>query len=224
MRKRVRVYVITRWVGAILLSVLLSACAMALGRHEMLPPAQTICSTSSRAQSVKLYRQGEMPRKPFIRIAFVAADGNGYATLETLEQTLLDEAAKVGADCVIVTGREVTKDESIATYGRGFMIGDQIRRPHMYGVACRYAKVAIGVDLNKDGVIEYVRSGSVAQKMGLVEGMKILAVNGYFLQSDNYTLERELLSKEPGEKVQIEYLDKNGEKISKEVVLEKIPD
>lgn len=189
----------------------------------MLPPAQAVGSTSPRTQSVEIYRQGEMPRKPVIRIALVAAEGNVYATLETLEQTLRDESAKAGADCVIVTGRELTEDESIATYGGRFIIGDQIRRPHMYGIAYRYANLALGINLSMGGVIEYVRSGSVAQKMGLVEGMKILAVNGYFLQSDNYAIEREILSRQPGERVQIEYLDKNGDEISREVFLEKIP-
>lgn len=84
--------------------------------------------------------------------------------------------------------------------------------------------VALGVNANKDGVVEYVRSGSVAQKVGLVEGMKILAVNGNFVQGDEYIFEREILSRQPGDRVQIEYLDKNGEKIFKEVILEKTSD
>jgi hypothetical protein len=107
---RTTLYVIIRLFGAIFLAAQLSGCAMAWGRHEMLPTAQSGGISGPLTQSVELYHQGEMPRKQVFRIALVAAHGNGYATLETLEQTLRDEAAKVGADCVIVTGREVTKD------------------------------------------------------------------------------------------------------------------
>ncbi len=207
-------------ISFVLIAAILTGCATATGRHEILPSAQYVSKTSAPTSIVKIYHQGERPQRPVIRIASVAAHGNAYATIEILEETLRKEAAKVGADCVIVIGREITKDETVATYGGGIMLADSIKRPHMYGIACRYAKIQLGINFNEEGVIEYVKPNSLAQKIGLKEGMKFLAINGKFLRGDNYLLERELLSKEPGEKIIIEYLDNSGEKVSKEIVLE----
>ena len=219
-----KTYLALRLLSLGLLAVFTGGCAMAIGSHEMLPPAQFISASLGTTSQVDLYRQGEAPKRPVIRIALVAAHGNGYATTETLEETLRNEAAKIGAECVIVTQREITRDETIAAYGGGLMLGDQIHRPHMYGVACRYAKVALGVHLSKEGVIEYVRASSTAQKIGMKEGIKLLAVSGKFLRGDDYLIEREVLSRQPGDKIVIEYLDTDGQKVSKDVVLEPMTD
>jgi hypothetical protein len=80
---------------------------------------------------MELYKEGVRPPKGCIRIASLAAHGNGYATRDTLEDTLREEGERVGADFVVVTGMQVTKDETVGAFGGGIAIADTIQRPHL---------------------------------------------------------------------------------------------
>lgn len=199
---------------------LASGCAEAWGIHEFTPIARHVSTPDNCNNPVDIIRKGEAPKRPGYRIAAVAAHGNGYANQETLEETILEEAKKVCADFLIITASEVTNDEMIGTYSGGVMIAEQIQRPHLYGVAYRYAKVALGINYNNDYVIEYVWPGSTAEKNGLKEGFKLLSINGVFVKSDKFIVDREILIKNPGDTVRIEYLDKEGNKNSKVILLE----
>jgi len=202
----------------------LTACAIARGVHDLTPNVRNSMAIGNCVTQVELYRQGETPKKPGYRVATVAAHGNGYANQDTLEKTIIEEANKVCADFIVLVGHKISKDETIGTYGGGIMMSDQIRRPHLYGIAYRYSKVALGINLNKEGIIEYVRSGSVAEKNGIIEGMKLLTVNGTFIKSDAFILDKEILMRNPGDQVRIEILDKDGKKQMKEFILEALMD
>jgi hypothetical protein len=143
-----------------LTSLSLSGC-LACGKHEMLPPSKYITSLESgTAHTVELYREGEMPKRSCIRIAKVAAHGNAYATRDTLESTIRDEAASVGADYVVIIAQEVTKDETISSYYGGWgwvpgaSISESIQRPHLYGIACHAAVHLVQPD--KDWAVKYL--------------------------------------------------------------------
>jgi hypothetical protein len=206
--------------GHLFVYLSLSGCSMAMGQHESLPGAQY--APAREGSSVELYGEGVKPPKACIRIASLAAHGNGYANRATLENTLRQEGEQVGAGFVVVTGMQVTKDETVGTYGRGIMMADTIQRPHLYGIACRKSRVRLGVNFSKDGqwTIEYVYPNSHAERLGLKEGDRLLSVNGIYLPDDKFALEREALSKAPGDKVLLEWLPRNGEKIKKDVILE----
>jgi len=207
--------------GAILVMGCMAAgCSTAWGRHQLTPLAELSRSKGPCPTEVDVVRIGQTPKRPIIRIALVAADGNGYATYETLEATLKQEATKVCADVVVVTGHQVTSDETVGTYGGGLFLSNTIKRPHLFGIAGRYAKVKLGMNCERtDGTINYVETGSCAEEIGLTEGAKILAVNGIFIGSDEFAIEREVLSREPGDTVRVEYLTKDGMKVTKEVKL-----
>lgn len=192
---------------------------MARAVHEDLPPAALVTDSVNVTGQVDIYRNGDLPKRPIIRIAQVGAHGNGYATEETLEQALVKEALKVNADCIILTNREVSKDETIGSYGGGIFMANSIQRPHLYGIACKYAKVSLGINANKDGLITYVTAGSAAAKAGIVEGDKLLAVNGVPISSSPFVIEREISVKKPGDVVKVEFLNKNGDKESRSVTL-----
>lgn len=201
---------------------LVLGCAMAWPKSQLLPSAAYLGPNPARTEaSVRLFREGEVPQRAVVRIAAVAAHGNGYAVRQTLENTLVKEAAKLGADIVIVTQGEVTRDETVGTYGGGIMITNQIQRPHLYGVACRWASASMGINFDReDGNIRYVKHGSPAEEAGIKEGQKILAINGIFIGSDQYVIEREVLSKKPGETVSVELLAATGEKWVTQVTLQ----
>lgn len=201
---------------------LLSGCGMSNGARESLPGASVVGTSSPKdPESVRLYKNGEKPEKPVITIAKVGAHGNGYADKTVLEQRLRIEAAKLGADCVIVTNFEVTKDETVGTYSGGMMIANNIQRPHLYGVACRYANACVGFFLNneRECVVRYVKANSPAEKIGLVEGCTLLAINSIPMNGTHAVVEKEILSKNPGDKVTLEWLDKSGTKVKKEATL-----
>jgi predicted metalloprotease with PDZ domain len=197
-------------------------CAMAWPKSQLLPPSDFLGPNRPiPEESVRLFREGETPQRAVVRIAAVAAHGNGYATRETLENTLIKEAARLGAEVVVVTQSEVTRDETVGSYGGGIMIADQIQRPHLYGVACRWATASMGINFDReDGQIRYVKAGSPAEKAGIKEGHKILAINGNFIGSDQFVIEREVLSKRPGEIVSVELLSPTGDKWVTQVTLQ----
>lgn len=196
-----------------------SGCGTAVGVHEKLPPA-SYAADSIRRGPIEVLRAGETPSRPIIRIANVAAHGNGYADQNLLEETLVKEAEKLNADCLFILGKEVTKDETVGSYSGGIFLASQIQRPHLYGVACKYSKVRVGIRWDKDGYIDYVFQNSAAERIGITEGQKILAVNGQPFTPGSYLLEKEVSTKAPGDKVQIELLSKSGEKLRKEFVLD----
>ncbi len=66
----------------------------------------------------------------------------------------------------------------------------------------------------------YVFAGSAAEKAGIVEGCRVLAFNGKPLDSAGLVVASEVLSKHPGDKVLVEWLDKAGNKVRKEVILQ----
>lgn len=196
-------------------------CSMAISRHQLLPASK--CYTDNeikKAEEIDILRDGEPAKKPIVRIAKVVAHGNGFATMETLESKLKEVTASLGGDLVYVTQYQVTNDETIGSYGSGLMISEQIKRPHLYGIACRYSKVRLGVNWGTPrGLIVYVTSGSIAEKIGLKEGYRIIAINGKFIDVNGYVLETELSAKNPGDKIKIEYLDTDQNKKSAEIVL-----
>jgi membrane-associated protease RseP (regulator of RpoE activity) len=206
---------------AMLLS--LTACALAVGQNELLPGARLVAKEMRTPDQIEIYRQGEWPRRMgLIKIAMVAAHGNGYATTETLQNKLKEEAAKVGGDVVILTGSQITNDETVGTYGGGIMMATPIQRPHLYGVAMRYSPVYVGINWNREKIIDYVNANSPAEKAGIKAGDKLVAVNGEYLR-DDLIVEKEILSKKPGDKIILEYI-RDGKKLSAEMVLEAYKD
>ena len=98
----------------------------------------------------------------------VAAHGIGYATTETLEQKLSEEAATLKSDVVIVEKFKITNDETVGTYGQGIMLSDSIKRPHLYGIACRSSKIALGIKYDhKEDTVQYVNANSLAARAGI---------------------------------------------------------
>lgn len=206
----------------ILSALLISGCAMAMGRHEWLETSRIINPITVSPWHVKLYERGAVPKVPCVRVASLRAGGNGYARTETLHETLKEEAAKVGADAVLVTDRGVSYGGSVGSYGAGIAISQPLGWPWMTGVACRSAQVDLGFryDHEKDGLIEYVFKDSPASKAGIVEGDRLLGVNHQPIKGDPFLFEQEVLSKSPGDRVTIEILTKDGVKVSKEMILE----
>ncbi|CAJ4429108.1 Predicted protease with the C-terminal PDZ domain [Burkholderia pseudomallei] len=193
-------------------TAVLTGCSMARGVHEDLAPAALVTGSVNTTGHVDLYRDGQLPQRPIIRIAKVAAHGNSYATKETLEATLVDEALKLNADCVIIAGANVTDDGTIGSYGGHIFSSAVIRKPHLYGIACKYSKVRLGIVPNKDGVVSYVATGSAAEKAGIVEGDKLVAINGIPVVGNPFIIDTQVASKNPGDQVTLEILDHDGHK------------
>jgi predicted metalloprotease with PDZ domain len=202
-----------------LLAVLLAGCSMARGVNELLPGAQYSKPVDITSSQIQVFKNGVFPKMPCIYVARIAAHGNGYATTETLEQTLREQAAKLKSDVVLIDKLEISNDETVGTYGTGIMLADTIKRPHLYGTACRLTRISLGVT-NKDGIVQYVSANSLAARAGISEGDKLLAVNGQALYGDPFLIEREILSKSSGERVILEFLTKDNIKVTREIILE----
>lgn len=199
-----------------------TGCAMTVQQHEMLPSAKYLPpSPPIDPGRVELLKKGETAKRPVVMIAKIVSRGNAYASTQLLEEGLRAEAAKLGADVVGVVGTEITKDQSISVhYGYGVWGTQQISTPHMYGIAGKYTNVWIGVKASKDGVVEYIWSDGPTAKTGIVEGDKILTVNGTLISNDQNVWQSQVSARRPGDIVQLEYLDKTGAKRNCSVIIE----
>lgn len=196
----------------------ISGCILAVGNHSYLPTVSKVHKAYRQANDIEIYKQGSLPSKGVVYIANVAAHGNGYATIDTLENTIKEEAAKVGAELVVLTKYQVSKDETVGSYSGGMFMSNQIQRPHLYGLAGVYSKVTLGIVVEGNGNIKYVASGSPAEKAGLKEGMQVLSINGVYFQNIEI-LQQEVSIKNPGDVITIEYLDSSKEKKKTSVTL-----
>jgi len=201
------------------LIVAITGCGMARGVHELNSLAKNTPKTNKTPIEIEVYTQDNPPPKPVIYIANVAAHGNGYADNNVLLTTLKEETSKVGAELVFITNKEISKDETIGSYGGGIMMSNQIKRPHLYGIAGVYSKVRLGIAAGDDGIIKYINADSPADKAGLKEGMRLLSINGKYFNNANL-FQKEVSNKSPGDVVIIEYLNRDNNKTKVNVKLE----
>lgn len=201
---------------------IISACGLANGRYDMTSIEVPGPKESRSWKDVPAFKADvPTPPPPCIPIAKLYVDGNGYATEETLEEELREQAAEIGADYVMVGDLRITSDETLATYSRGLMLAGQIQRPHQAGLACRASKVSFGAHFDGNSFkIKYVYPNSAAAKAGFLEGEEILSADGTYLSGvDKYAWYRKVSVKQPGQTVVFEVLNKGGEKIKREVTL-----
>jgi len=211
----------TMFLSTFLLSAvyIVSGCGMANAVSEPLPLANKVNRANKLANEIEIFKQGTVPEKGVIYIANIGAHGNGYANIDTLENAMKKEAAKIGAELVILTEYQVSKDETVGSYGGGMLMSQQIQRPHLYGVAAVYSKVRFGAVIEDSGNIKYVNADSPADKAGLKEGMQMLSINGVYYRG--YTIwQQEAGIKNPGDVITVEYLDKSKEKRKVTITLE----
>ncbi|MGE4267175.1 MAG: PDZ domain-containing protein [Deferribacterales bacterium] len=201
--------------------MVLSGCGAAVAKYDLLSPQRNIPDLFPKdPASVVIVRENEKPELGIIRIANIGVHGNGYADRALLENKLIQQAAYLGADVVVIVGSEVTRDETVGIYNQGVFTSSQVQRPHLYGVAGVWSKVIIGIHFDSNGNIVYVKNASPAEKAGLKEGHKILAMDGKFFDPKSYMLDNLLAVKKPGDSLIIEYLDDQQIKRKVNVLLE----
>lgn len=203
----------------IFLMLAIAGCEITNGVHEYQPIANKIKTKSVTQNDVLVLSHGRSSDRPIVYFANVAAHGNAYAGNEKLIQTLVEETVKVGGEVMLVLNKEINTGNTVGTYSGGLMMTSQIKTPSLYGLAGVFAKVQLGLNVENDGNIAYVTSGTAADKVGLKEGMKILALNGRFFSSRQIMIE-EVSVKTPGDVVTVEYLDLENKKQSTQLILE----
>jgi hypothetical protein len=212
----------THFLVCLALLFTLSGCGFARGDHKMLETADLIApKTLKRASDVQLFQGEARPKVGCVKTAFIAANGNGYATREDLEAGLRQEAMVVGADVVIV-GQQGQTSQTVGAYGGGIILSEQINFPYLVGVACRTGTIWHGIRFDPDQkgwIVRYVFDGSPAQKADIREGDEIVTVNGNFLGDDPFAWDREINAKSPSTTVQVQVI-RSGNKQRLQLVLE----
>ncbi|MCX5646873.1 MAG: hypothetical protein NTZ17_19670 [Phycisphaerae bacterium] len=94
---------------------IVSGCAMASGVSSSLPLANKVHLANKKANEIAIYSEDSLPEKEVVYIADIAAHGNVEANFDTLRNAIKKEAAKIGAELVILTDYQVSKDVDIET-------------------------------------------------------------------------------------------------------------
>ncbi|MGA2223925.1 MAG: PDZ domain-containing protein [Syntrophobacteraceae bacterium] len=199
----------------------LSGC-MTSSQYQMTPVAKSLPQyLPVDPAKVVVYGEGEKPHRPVIPIAIIGTIGNAVCDRACLEKGLQEKAAQLGADCVVVLGTNIANVGSMSIYwGHGISTNQPLNQTRLYGGAFKYNNVWIGMKLDKDGVVEYVWPDSSAEKSGIVEGDKVLTVDGKLISNDVWVLPTALATKSAGSVLKIEYLDRKGEKQHKNIAIE----
>ena len=133
---------------------------------------------------------------------------------------IVNIAAKLNSDIVLINSFGSMNSGSITTYGGGLAVTQNTQTHIMQTFICDYSEVSLGIVYNpKTYKVEYVKRGSTAEKAGIKENMQLLAINQRAVSSDPFIIQAEISSKKPGEVVEIEYIDLKSRKISKKVTL-----
>lgn len=203
-------------ISMLVITCFLSGCQTANTVKKMLDVSNGMLLQQVSPENVAVLKGKEAPKKSATKIAEIGAHGNAYAKREFLEEQLKQEAAKIGADFIYVSDIQMSKDETVAVYGDGILLAEQVQRPHLYAYAYKYSKVKLGINVDKDGTVKYVNSGGAFDKAGIKEGYKILAFNGIYAGSEDVR-DNELAKLNVGDKLIVECLNEKQEKVKFEV-------
>lgn len=204
---------------AIAIYLLITGCAAANVSTRPGPLMEYIPDLSAKTTLPKHVNANAINPSPRVCYLDMVANGNGYATEDFLITRLLEEGAKNGAELVVTGPLQYRNGGTVGTYGGGVMMAQSMAFPYMGGAACKFAKATIGIAYDTNFVITYVSKGSAAEKASLVEGYKIVAINGKPLLSQAL-IPREFGLASPGDKIEVEYLDKNNDKGTTVVTME----
>jgi predicted metalloprotease with PDZ domain len=171
-------------------------------------------------KTVTLVQPGESVQEPLFCYMNIAAWGNQNAQKHDIEKAIMEEAKQINADYVLLGDFKSQQVGAFSQHlGYGIVTHNPVFQNGMGGTACNISEVSLGIVHDK-GQIQYVKKDSIADKKGLKEGMKIIAVNGRSIASDEYAIPIEINSKSKGEVIDIEYLDIKQTKKSMKVKLE----
>ena len=206
------------------LSMFFVSCAHIKSDYKMLPTAQHLKTrnpASLVSMPLRVFEKDEKPLKPMVCFVNLAAFGNKNATYEALLNELKTQAQNQNAEILMVGDFKSEVVGSMSTYmGYGISVNDPLYRNILHGSGCVKSEVEMGIVYENDGSITYVKRGLLASKIGLREGMKLVAINSRPVANDPWTVAIEVLTKSIGEKVEIEYLDLKGLKKVANVTLE----
>ena len=204
---------------------LLSSCAVVNINSKDLPPKAFIPSNKAINNNPLIVRQNELGSisKPYYCIMDLRVWGNAPSKESDLLIKLKEEAIKNNVDLIIRTDLSYDSSNSQNVYlGYGISQSSPIQLPIIGLSFCNFAKVYAGIRIEKDGIISYVSDNSPAAKVGLREGMKVLKYNNTFVENNPFANALEISTKNPGDKLLIEFLDLKGNKFKKEVTLEAV--
>ena len=178
-------------------------CAASRVVTEDLPV--TVQRGAPSAVLVPVFENGyTKPTRAVIPFAQMGAHGNGYATRDSLKRDLSLKAAKLGADCVWVSNSEVKNAGTVTSYGNGFAMSEPVQCLSMYGQACVWSPVRVGLAIDKDNKVTDVIPGGAADRAGLKINDRILAMNKNRLTGDPLAMSRALAVVVPGQEVDTE--------------------
>jgi hypothetical protein len=178
------------------------------------------------AVAIDVFPNGLRPNKPAILFANIAAWSNVDVGTKVLDAKVVNESKKLGADFVIMLdkGAEVRGSTISSSPALGLSYAENNYTFYRKGIAGVYSKVYAGFFCDKDGFINFIYKNSPAEKALLKEGYKILSINGIYFLQDSFVTDREISTKKAGDIINIEYLDKTGNKQVTELRLEKVVD
>lgn len=167
-------------------------------------------------------------KKPLhICYAGIKVFGRKSEGVELLKNRLLQESAKLGGEMVVASEEglrvnEIFSDDKDVSVNLPEKWNDRTLTAYV----CKIQKAGLGIEFQQkadgDFQVKYIVKNSPAEKVGITEGMVVLAINGRRFSSE--VLDSEVRVKNIGDTVEIEYLDQNKVKKSVIISLDSIPE
>jgi membrane-associated protease RseP (regulator of RpoE activity) len=211
-----------RWslVAVLVVGCLFSGgCALSNIAVDSLPTG--VQPGAAKREPVPAYDEttGRAPRA-VVPFAAMGAHGNGYANRASLKKDLAGRAAAMGADCILIGGSQINQGPTVMSYGGGTAISQQVQTMSLYGWACMWAPVRLGLQWDKDNKVLDVVPGSPAERAGIVISDRILAIGSERITSDPWAAYRATWRARPGQTLDIEVVRVEGSRVVAHVVPE----
>lgn len=176
--------------------------------------AETLDRRTLNATTIEVYKDGMTPPKSVIFFAKIIAYGESGISKKRFEQELINEAKRLGAQLVYISGSNTAQTGSMTGYygNLGVSFSQNTYTTQHYGLAGVYAKSTAGIVIDSDGTITFVYPSSPAEEAGITEGDKVLAINNVYIKQDPFVVDREIKSKTPDSVVKLTILDRSSNK------------
>ncbi|MEX2218248.1 MAG: hypothetical protein WD749_05760 [Phycisphaerales bacterium] len=172
-------------------------------------PGMAVTPNPRGGPNVPVYQVGiQQPTRAGIPFAKLTNRLGSDVGAETTLFAFGSKGSELGADFVVVIDAQAYNAGSITTYyGMGISGTQPVNQTAYTALACMYAPVRLGINLDNDSKLSDIQPGSCFEGTPARIGDRLLSIGGYRTTSDRFALYRALAEGRPGQSMEVELVD-----------------